>query len=191
MTASTKYPTIVVDPPWELKTKRMNSGGRRSRSTEVPYEFMSLPDIMRVPVGSYAEDDCLLFLWATRKVFRDGIAAAVAVAWGFEPFAESIWGLRNPGMGKNAVGNDHEPILIARRGKATMSDDEVRMIGVHFWRQTYSGGGKVHSAKPEAFLDVVEQVAPGPYLEMFSRRARMGWDTWGNEALHGGVADAG
>ncbi len=40
-----------------------------------------------------------------------------------------------------------------------------------------------HSAKPEAFLDLVEQVSPGPYLEMFARRDRLGWDTWGNESL--------
>jgi hypothetical protein len=26
---------------------------------------------------------------------------------------------------------------------------------------------------------------PWPYEEMFSRRARLGWDTWGDEALHG------
>jgi N6-adenosine-specific RNA methylase IME4 len=42
-----------------------------------------------------------------------------------------------------------------------------------------------HSAKPEAFLDLVERVSPGPYLELFARRARLGWDTWGNEALGG------
>jgi N6-adenosine-specific RNA methylase IME4 len=40
-----------------------------------------------------------------------------------------------------------------------------------------------HSAKPEAFLDLVEQVSPGPYLEMFARRARFGWDYWGDESL--------
>jgi hypothetical protein len=40
-----------------------------------------------------------------------------------------------------------------------------------------------HSAKPEAFLDMVEAVSPGPYLEMFARRQRLGWDTWGDEAL--------
>ena len=39
------------------------------------------------------------------------------------------------------------------------------------------------SAKPEAFIDLVEQVSPGPYLELFARRQRLGWDTWGNEAL--------
>lgn len=41
-----------------------------------------------------------------------------------------------------------------------------------------------HSAKPEAFLDLVEQVSPGPYLELFARRDRLGWDTWGNESLN-------
>jgi N6-adenosine-specific RNA methylase IME4 len=40
-----------------------------------------------------------------------------------------------------------------------------------------------HSQKPEAFLDLIEQVSPGPYLELFARRQRLGWDTWGNEAL--------
>lgn len=40
-----------------------------------------------------------------------------------------------------------------------------------------------HGQKPEAFLDLVESVSPGPYLELFARRNRLGWDTWGNEAL--------
>lgn len=40
-----------------------------------------------------------------------------------------------------------------------------------------------HSAKPEAFQDVVESVSPGPYLELFARRQRLGWHSWGNQAL--------
>ena len=40
-----------------------------------------------------------------------------------------------------------------------------------------------HSRKPDAFMDLVEQVSPGPYLELFARRQRLGWDTYGNEAL--------
>jgi N6-adenosine-specific RNA methylase IME4 len=38
-----------------------------------------------------------------------------------------------------------------------------------------------HSEKPEAFYDLVEQLSPGPYLEMYARRRRLGWDVWGNE----------
>lgn len=41
-----------------------------------------------------------------------------------------------------------------------------------------------HSAKPDAFYDLVEQVSSGPYLELFARRARFGWDYAGNESLN-------
>jgi N6-adenosine-specific RNA methylase IME4 len=40
-----------------------------------------------------------------------------------------------------------------------------------------------HSEKPEAFYDLVDRVSPGPRLELFARSQRLGWDTWGNEAL--------
>ena len=41
-----------------------------------------------------------------------------------------------------------------------------------------------HSAKPDAFLDLVERVSPPPRLELFARTQRLGWDTWGNECLN-------
>jgi len=31
---------------------------------------------------------------------------------------------------------------------------------------------------------VVEQVSPGPYVELFARRHRLGWDVWGNESAN-------
>jgi N6-adenosine-specific RNA methylase IME4 len=66
----------------------------------------------------------------------------------------------------------------ARKGTTSFQPFE-RMQGRWFtWPR-----GK-HSQKPEAFIDMVEQVSPGPYLEMFARRNRLGWDTWGNEALN-------
>lgn len=36
-----------------------------------------------------------------------------------------------------------------------------------------------HSVKPAAFLDLVERVSPGPYVELFARKQRLGWDSWG------------
>lgn len=177
----TCYRTIIADPPWEI-SRRMGAGGRRARSTEVPYDFMSLDDIKGLPVAEWADDEAHLYLWATRKLFREGEAAAVARAWGFEPVSEIIWGLRNPGMG-GFNGNGHEPILLAARGGLAWPDNELPQ-GVEFWRQTYLQG-KVHSAKPEALLDYAEQWSPAPRLEMFARRARLGgWDYWGNES-HG------
>lgn len=39
-----------------------------------------------------------------------------------------------------------------------------------------------HSRKPDVFHDIIEKVSPGPYVELFARRARPGWAVWGNQA---------
>jgi hypothetical protein len=113
MCAETRYRTIVADPPWQI-TMKMGAGGRRARATEVPYSMLSIDEIKALPVADLAADEAHLWLWATRRLFREGEAAAVVRAWGFEPVGEIIWGLRNPGMG-GFNGNGHEPVLIARR----------------------------------------------------------------------------
>jgi N6-adenosine-specific RNA methylase IME4 len=174
-----RYGTIVADPPWKI-SPRMAAGGRRARATEVPYAFMSIGAIMALPVDDWAADAAHLYLWATRRIFREGIACAVARAWGFEPCGELIWGLRNPGMG-GVTGNGHEPILLASRGGLAWPKGELP-AGVSFWKQPYATG-KIHSAKPAALQDIAERLSPAPRLEMFARRQRLGWDTWGNEAL--------
>lgn len=47
-----------------------------------------------------------------------------------------------------------------------------------------------HSRKPDEIYDIIEECSPGPYLELFARFRRSGWDQWGNEdveenSLHG------
>lgn len=44
------------------------------------------------------------------------------------------------------------------------------------WFQAPRG---IHSEKPGAFLDMVDHVSPGPYVELFARQPRLGWDHWG------------
>lgn len=139
-----RYRTICADPPWPLPHWDARGGGRRRNATVIPYRFMSLDAIAALPVASLAaEEGAHLFLWCTRAVFREGQGAAVARAWGFEPVGEIVWGLRNPGFG-GFLGNDHEPVLVARRGAARFTGG-VRMGGVRFWRQLYAAnnGGKL------------------------------------------------
>jgi N6-adenosine-specific RNA methylase IME4 len=182
-----KYRTIVADPPWEI-SPRLGRGGRRQNETIVPYSMMSVDEIAALDVGRFACDQSTLFLWATRKVFREGEAARVARAWGFEPYGEIVWGLRNPGTGSRLFANDHEPVLVARHGRPPLVPTSDP-LGVWFWKQVYEYGAagvpqKKHSAKPPGFYELVEQISPSPYLELFAREARLGWDTWGNEALN-------
>ena len=38
-----------------------------------------------------------------------------------------------------------------------------------------------HSVKPAEQYAIIERLSPGPYLELFARRRRPGWDAWGHE----------
>lgn len=183
---TSSYRTIVADPPWEI-TKRLGQGGRRRNATEVPYTMMPRWEIAALKVRRFAADDCALFLWSTRKMFRDGTAHNTANAWGFVPCGEIIWGLPNAGTGAPPFGNDHEPVLVAKRGNPRIEHEDY--LGVWFWKQVYEYGPagvpqKKHSAKPPGFYELVEQITDGPRLELFAREQRLGWDTWGDEALN-------
>jgi len=46
---------------------------------------------------------------------------------------------------------------------------------------TYGPGEGTHSEKPEAVAEALEDLAAGPRIELFARRYRLGWSTWGNE----------
>ena len=165
------------------------AGGRRANATDLPYKRMSYEEIAALPVGEMADYSCQLFLWSTRKTFREGKAAEIARAWGFDPYGEIIWGLTNPGTGAGLLRADHEPCLIASKGKGPKLAAVLHEpLGVWFWKQVYEYGPagvpqKKHSAKPPGFLELVERLAEGPRLELFAREQRLGWDTWGNEAL--------
>lgn len=181
-----KYRTIVADPPWPVGDIRlrpwvMGAGGRRKRATVMPYNLMPMDAIKALPVADMAEDDAHLYLWITAELNARGEGIAVCDAWGFRRIGEIVWRKNNFGMGAFPR-PQHEIIVVARRGRLPFGRRDVG--SVQQWAQDYSAnGGKRHSVKPEGFLDLVESTSPGPYLEMFARRNRLGWDTWGNECL--------
>ncbi len=178
-----RYRTIVADPPWPFLWNG-GVGGMHRNATPLRYGLMSLEAIKKLPVAELAEEDAHLFLWVTPGLYRLGEGVRTAQAWGFEPVDEIIWEKPNIGVGVFPR-HVHEPVLIARRGSISFTGTrDVRSVQKWSQRHAGNGGGKEHSAKPDGLLDLVEQHSPGPYLEMFARRQRLGWDTWGNEALN-------
>lgn len=185
-----RYRTIVADPPWEhpdsgARTQSTNGnwkGKWLGYESKVPYDRMTLDDIKALKVSDLAHDDgCHLYLWTTNGFLRQGYD--VVEAWGFKPSTLLTWAKAPMGIGLGgAFTITTEFVIYARRGK---------LAPIRRWDSTWfpfkrpynANGAPAHSAKPEGFLDVVEQVSPGPRLEMFARRNRLGWDTWGNEAL--------
>jgi N6-adenosine-specific RNA methylase IME4 len=178
--APPKYRTIVADPPWVydrafVSFTHNGEGPRIER--DLPYESMAVEDIASLPIPSLAEKDCRLFLWTTNRYLPDSFG--VLRAWGFEYVQTLVWrktGNPSP-FGGSVAPNHAEYLLVGKRGapailsrlSSSVIDAPAAVFG--------------HSTKPEAFLDHIEAVSPGPYLELFSRRARLGWDTHGDESL--------
>ena len=192
-----RYRTIVADPPWEFAwtggaATRTNGRGERHVNhkfkSSLPYASMTLDALTTIPVEEWADDDAHLYLWTTDQRLLDGGAVRVAQAWGFKPHRTLVWVKRGIGLGHGWRPN-HELILFCRRGSLPFAD--VSLPTAFEGKRPYFSGrssGRVHSAKPEGFLDYVEQASPGPYAELFGRRARFGWDyPIGDQAL-GGVA---
>lgn len=47
-----------------------------------------------------------------------------------------------------------------------------------------------HSRKPAHYYSLIEQMSPGPYLELFARVPHEGWDSWGNEIPYDALEEA-
>jgi N6-adenosine-specific RNA methylase IME4 len=69
-------------------------------------------------------------------------------------------------------------------------DETVRLVNDSRWdthrseTRWFTWPRGKHSQKPEHFYDLVEQMSAPPYVELFARRHRLGWDVWGNESAN-------
>jgi N6-adenosine-specific RNA methylase IME4 len=68
--------------------------------------------------------------------------------------------------------NNTEHAILATRGRPMVPECPVTSSWYRWPRLR-------HSEKPPLFFDIVEQVSPGPYVELFARAPRLGWDSWG------------
>lgn len=177
-----RYRTIVADPPWEYGKRggfSWREGAPSGRSQPfLDYPSMTTSEIARLPVADELahEDGSHLFVWTTQRYLREALNI-VTSAWGFEFKKLLVWAKPPTGFSLGgAFGNSCEFIIYA----TLWSPKTHGKVSRDWWEWSRHG----HSVKPEAFLDIVESVCPGPYLEMFARRQRLGWDTWGNEALN-------
>jgi hypothetical protein len=67
-----------------------------------------------------------------------------------------------------------EQCLLATRGKPPRRAKDVRRLVVERRRE--------HSRKPDVVRDRIERLVDGPYLELFARETKLGWDCWGDQA---------
>lgn len=176
MASGKQYSTIVADPPWDVG--RGPEWGSNGASRPLTYPTMTVEEIADLPVHDFAAKRAHLYVWTINAYVEE--TYDIVRRWGFKPSTLLTWCKKPNGIGLGGTYSlTTEHVLFARRGVAPAGE----RIDSTWWE--WKRGQ--HSAKPEAFLDMVERVSPEPRLEMFARRARFGWDYWGNQSL--GTAD--
>jgi N6-adenosine-specific RNA methylase IME4 len=179
---------ICPDFPWPFDAWSKKG---KQRSAERHYETWPLDRIIAFAplIGHLAAPNCALFLW----IVWAQLAATLEVieACGFEyKTCGFVWVKTT----KNASGielddlDDYEDLrrgtayhtrpgtevcLLATRGKLLRLSKDVRQV-------ILAPLGE-HSEKPDEVYRRIERLYPGPYLELFARKPRDGWTTWGNE----------
>lgn len=193
-----KYKVILIDPPWTFETY---SDKGKDKSAEQHYECMDLNWIKNLPIKKLADKDCILFIWVTFPLLKEGLDTIKA--WGFEyktcAFnwikANKSANLSNLDVNKDIRMNlgyytranselclsaealedeQTDLVLLARKGKTLPRKSKaVRQVIISHQRE--------HSRKPDEVHKRIEALFDGPYLELFAREEKAGWDVWGNE----------
>jgi N6-adenosine-specific RNA methylase IME4 len=165
------YSAILADPPWKFKT---HSDLGLGRSAEAWYDCLTIDEICAIPVENLAASDCVLFMWVTDPFLRESFR--VLDAWGFAYKTVGFYWAKS-------ARNDAERI-----------DAVLWPIGTGYWtrgspKRIHADVPKLivaprreHSRKPDEIYDRIERLVAGPYIELFARQRRPGWDALGNEA---------
>lgn len=171
------YSTILADPPWQFQNRTGKMAPEHRRLLRYP--TLGLREIMALPVPNLAAARSHLYLWVPNALLLEGLQ--VMAAWGFTYKTNLVWYKvrKDGGPDGRGVGfyfrNVTELILFGVRGSMRTLEPGRTQVNLLSTRK------REHSRKPDEIYDLIESCSPGPYLELFARFCRPGWDQWGNE----------
>ncbi len=173
------FGTILVDPPWQFTNRTGKVAPEHKRLSR--YTTITNDEILSLPVSQLAAEPSHLYLWVPNALLKEGLQ--VMDAWEFEYKTNIVWQkIRKDGEPDGrGVGfyfrNTTELLLFGVRGKHARTLPPGRsQVNVIKSRK------REHSRKPDEQFDIIESCSWGPYLELFARGPRDGWEVWGNQA---------
>ena len=173
-----KFKTILADPPWQFQNRTGKMAPEHKRLSR--YDTMTLDEIISLPVRSLIEETSHLYLWVPNALLPEGLR--VLEAWGFQYKTNIVWHKirKDGGPDGRGVGfyfrNTTELVLFGVRGKnARTLAPGRRQVNIVKTQK------REHSRKPDELYEIIEDCSSGPYLELFARGSRLGWESWGNQ----------
>ena len=178
------YQIIYADPPWDYKGQLQHAGtGSKDTGGAVRhYPTVTLANLRALPVSMIADQNCLLFMWATSPHIDQAIK--LGKCWQFHwATVAFVWDKIRVNPGHYTM-SQCELCLVFRKGRIP------RPRGARNVRQWLRERRSYHSAKPYEVRRRIEQMFPAQdKIELFARRTCPGWDPWGLDVdLRGGFS---
>ena len=166
---SGKYDIIYADPPWQYDDRMIS----KTKATD-HYQTMSHIELCEMQVEGIAEDNSLLFMWATSPNLDQSIK--LGQVWGFKyKTVAFVWDKQSPVYGNYTL-SQCEMCLVFKRGSIP------KPRGKRNIKQFLSCRRSRHSDKPDQIRHGIMEMFPEQSkIELFARQRVPGWDCWGNE----------
>lgn len=179
-----RYAIIYTDPPWPQEKGNLRKV-RPNQSKKLDYSTMSLNDIKQVhePFLASVAEKHNVFMWTIDKYLYD--AEQMMAEYGYKLHARFVWDKENGTAPAFTVRFSHEYLLwFYLPGRMLMPVKEYRGKYTTVVREPSTS----HSTKPQAVYEMLERMFPGEKrIELFARKRRAGWDSWGNEVEDTGL----
>lgn len=174
-----KYNVITLDPPWPYE--RTHGQGIAERE----YSLMTWADLAALGplIAEVAAPDCAIFMWTTAPLLLETVA--MLQAWPFRYITKAFSWVKTVrdgsvffGIGSYTASNTEDVWLLSNGTPQRHAKNVSQIVPTY---DAIIAPRTRHSKKPEIIQDKIEQLMPGPYLEIFARRRRPGWTCIGNE----------
>ena len=164
-----RYRTVVIDPPWPVTDNNIRTG--------VPYETMDVTAIeffIEEAMNQLTEKDCNVFIWFTNSmmIHLGRICKSCQLK-----YKTTITWCKNYGLGRPPY-SATEHLIYFTRGFPPRPHIKGDNRPLSWIATTHK---PKHSEKPDEMYQLIERLSQGPYIDLFARKERKGWDVWGNE----------
>ena len=167
------YKTVYADPPWN------ESGGDKiKRGADRHYELLKKNAIIKYMEAIPVDDNAHMYLWVTNNFLKDGLS--VMQNLGFRYVTNRVWVKDKIGLGQYFRGQ-HELLLFGTKGRLPYKQSTTDTRSKCVISTVIMAKRTKHSQKPSQIYVDIENTSYSPFLEVFAREHREGWDVWGKE----------
>lgn len=186
-----QYGVIYADPAWFYE---MYSEKGHDKSPHSHYGCMTMDELkaLRDSIVFATAPNAVCIMWACFPMLRE--ALELMAHWGFQYVTGGSWN-KLTATGKQAFGTGYvlrsasELFLVGKHGAPRIKNRSTRNslftgdvpLDLREASLSVNTERREHSRKPDEMIPLIEALFDGPYLELFARQKRPGWEAWGNQ----------